>query len=242
MKRKYFASLWSLAVTGVMLVIALFAMLSTSLGWFAKNNTVTASGLSVSVKGLPETEAYLIMDGVKLDAGAADLFAEMMPGEKRTAMLYVKNLSGKSIDITLYLSAATAETDTVYEQADLYHYFGSQIRLNSIKKTDSSDILNLTGTGKYLLTLDDSLYTGGLQPTGVPIANGEHDFSAETDKQLADTLTLAEDEEITLTFEFEFVDNGENQNAYISFADSSVRGKDTLNLSRTLRLYCDYTE
>ena len=138
------------------------------------------------------------------------------------------------------MSAPTAESDSVYVESGLYHYLGTQIRLNSIMKS-GSDVLALTGTDKYLLPLEDSMYNGGLQPTGI---SEVYDFSASTNAQLANTITLASDAEATFALEFEFVDNGEVQNAYISFADSNSGDavKASLALSRTLICYYDFAE
>ena len=233
MKTKYFAPLLSIVLTGFMLAVALLAMFSPTLGWFATNKSVSASGLGVTSIGIPKTEQEII-------DGGEDVFAEMMPGERRSVTLRVKNLSGKPIIFRLYMSAPTAGSDSVYVESGLYHYFGSQIRLNSITES-GVDILAATGNERYLLTLDDSFYTNGLQPTGI---DTEYNFASATDKQLSNVISLAPNEEKTFVLEFEFVDNGEVQNAYISFANgnSSDALKASLNLSRTLICYFDFAE
>lgn len=239
MKSKYLAPLISASLTGFMLIVALLAMFSPTLGWFATNKSVSASGLSVTSVGIPKTEQEII-------DGGEDIFAEMMPGERRSVTLRVKNLSGKPIIFRLHMSAPTEASDSVYVEDGLWHYFGTQVRLNSVKIGDSdTDSLILEGADKYLLPLEDSQYTGGLPPTALEFGSGDgYDFSSLSESQLTDAINLASGEEITLTLEFEFVDNGEVQNAYISFADHSSGDavKASLNLSRTLICYFDFAE
>jgi hypothetical protein len=235
MKIKYFAPFASVFIAGALLLAAIFAYFSSSLGWFSENRTANVSGLSLTVKGIPETEEYFKVNGVKVDE-TTDVFREMTPGETRTIDLYIHNLSDKSINLLLSMSAPSAETDTAYVEDGLYHYFGSQIRLNSVKNGET-DVLTLTGANKYLLPLDDTLYTDGLQPTGI---EDEYDFTGAAPKQIGSKVTLAAGEELTLTFEFEFVDNGELQNAYISFADTSSDDEQKASMILSRKLICYY--
>lgn len=239
LKKEYAAPLLSLVMIGLLIALAFFTMLDHTLAWFANNDTVNATGMNVSARGIPETEQYLMVDGVRLEEGANELFTELMPGEIITFQLYVKNKTNKDIELGLSMAAPTENDDQPYVTDGLYHYMGTQIRINSIKNLDS-ELLSLTGNERYLLTLDDSLYIGddaSLPPTATESA---YDFSALTDKSLTSPVRIAANGELFLDIELEFVDNGISQNAYIDYGNSSSDNPAKRNLTFSRTLFCSF--
>ena len=232
-KKEYIMPLCSLMLVGTALILATIIMFNSTLGWLAKNDQVSGNGMAVSTKGVPDTEVYLSVGGVRVEEDATNIFAGLVPGENVTFSLHVNNLTDEKIGLKVLMEAPEAEDDTVYEENGLFHYFGSQLRLNSIMMNEA-DILTLTGNDRYLLTLDELLYTTNGQPTAI---NSEFDFSTQTDKELTDLIEIEGNGEIELIFTIEFVDNHELQNAYIQFGDPTNDGKKDLRLLRTL--ICD---
>ena len=230
-KKEQIVSFLSLVAVGIVLVLAIFIYSGNSFGWFSANRQVGARGMSVSPYGLPEAEVYFMVDGVRVEESAADIFADLVPGQTVDFQLYVRNMSGEKISVQLFMAAPTAEQDTVVVQNELFHYFGSQIRLNHIQN-GADDILTLFEEERYLLLLDESLYTNGLPPTAI---ENEYDFSALRDRPLTSVLELDGEEVLCLDFELEFVDNNTLQNVYIDF------GKDGDQiLARTLLCYLEF--
>ena len=232
-KKEYIKPLFSLALVGSVLVLSLMTFLGNTLGWFASNDNVSGNGMQVSVSGVPDTVLYLMVDDVRVDDNATDIFENLVPGQKVSFQLYVKNKTNKQIDFKLYMEAPTAEQDTVFVADDLYHYFGSQIRVNSVKNGDNN-LLTLSGADCYLLPLDEELYEDGLQPTAIET---EYNFSALEDRAMIPVIQIDAEGELVLDFELEFVDNNTLQNAYINF------GKiDSQTLARTLMCEVYYSE
>lgn len=221
----------SLTLVSIILLIAMFAFFNGSLAWLASNNNVTANGITVSARGTPDADVYLMIDGVRIDEGATDLFSDIVPGEKIRFKICVKNNTDENVLFRIAMAAPTADQDSEYEKDGLYHYFGSQIRINSIKNS-SDDILTLSGASCYLLPLSDALYVDGLPPTAI---DSEYDFSSLTERELTEEVEIGAGGEIFLDVELEFVDNNTLQNAYIDFGKS-----DGQTLARTLLCYLFY--
>ena len=239
-RKQYLSSISLLIMLTLALVFAVLATFDNSLAWFASNDRVDANGMSISVRGLPETEEYLMIDGERIDSSAANLFSGLTPGETATLEVYVRNKTSEKIKFKLLMAAPTEDNDTPYIVNDeLYHYFGTQIRINSAKG-NGQELLFPTSNDRYLLPLDDSLYIGedaSLPPTSI---DSEYDFSILSDKVLIDFVEIEANGEFIVELEFEFVDNNTLQNPYIDFANpnSSDPEKAALNLSRTL--ICSY--
>lgn len=232
-KKEQITSFLSLVVVGIALVIAIFVCSDNSFGWFSENPNVDGGGMSVDTRGMPEAEVYFMIDGVRIEENAADLFADLVPGQRVDFQLYVRNKSGEKITVQLFMMAPTAEQDTAVVDDGLFHYFGSQIRLNYIQN-EGDDLLTLSEEERYLLPLDKALYTNGLPPTGI---GSEYDFSALHNRMLTDAIELDAGEEICLDLELEFVDNNTLQNVYIDF------GKEGDQLfARTLLCYLAFAE
>lgn len=237
-KKEYVMPLISLITVGVVMIMAIVTMAGSTLGWYAHNDQVDANGMNISVKGMPDTEQYIIYNGNKLDDAATDIFAGMRPGDIAEFQLYIKNKTNEKIDFQLLMAEPSAEQDTPYILDGLYHYFGSQLRLNSIKSGENS-LLTLQGTDRYLLPLDEGLYTNGLQPTSI---NSEFDFSTLSERALTNVIEIDANGELVLTIQIEFVDNNTLQNAYINFGNENDDEKANLNISRTLVCYFAYQD
>ena len=222
---------YSMMLIMVAFLLALFAFFNDSLGWIASNDRVASEGMTVSVSGLPDADVYLMIDGVRVDASAADLFSDLTPGQKVSFKICVKNTTDGKISFRISMPAPTAEQDTVFVADGLYHYFGSQIRINSIKN-GSLDVLALSAADCYLLPLDEALYSDGLPPTAL---DAEYDFSLLEERNLTGEVVIDANAETFLDVELEFVDNNTLQNAYIDFGKS-----DGQTLSRTLICYLSY--
>ena len=242
-KKKMLRSLVSMISIGLVLAFSIISFLGRSVAWFSKNEKINANGVNLVAQGLPDTEQYLMIDGVRVEENATDLFSGLVPGKSVTFQLYVKNKTEKNIEFGLLLAPPTENDDIPYVIDGLYHYFGTQLRINSIKN-DESELLSLEGNERYLLTLEESLYIGAdksLPPTSV---NSEYDFSVCTHKTLTDIVTIGANGELILDIEIEFADNGILQNPYIDYGntESEDSAKAALRLSRTLLCYYSYVD
>lgn len=231
LKKEYFASLLSVIVVGAVLVVALYTFYDNSLAWFSNNKEVMAQGMSVVSRGAPKLA--ISVDNVVEDGTQAHKFTNLTPGDTVTFTISVTNKSGEPIDLRLLLGAPRQGFSTPYivqtaePNVQQYHYFDTQIRINSVKLTQgtgdsatTTEKLTLTGIDRYLMTVDESLYTNGLPPTSI---NAPYDFANAADKVLSgnNAIRLADNETVTFTLELEFVDNGQLQNAYIDFNNNS---------------------
>lgn len=245
-KKEYIMPLTSLVVVGTALVLALSMFFNSSLGWLAKNDAVEANGMNVSVRGVPDIDQYITVGGVRVSEDATNIFSALRPENnynKVEFQLHVINKTDEPINFQLFMAAPKESNDTPYVVDGLYHYFGTQIRINSIKNSDS-DVLSLVGNDRYLLTLDNALYIGdssNLPPTAI---NQEYDFNSLTEKTLTGVIEISAGDELILDFELEFVDNGTLQNAYIDFGNPNAEdtAKAALRLSRTLVCSVSYVK
>ena len=229
-KKNEITLLFSMMFIIVVLLLSIFVFFNDSLGWLASNDNVFAQGITVSAQGLPDADVYLKIDEERVEENAADLFSNLMPGQKFYFKFCVKNNSDSKIAFRIAMAAPdpNGNQDTAIVADDLYHYFGTQIRINSIKN-GSDNLLTLSGSERYLLPLDDNLYTGGLPPTAI---NGKYDFSTLKERNLTDEVVVDANSEIFLVVEMEFVDNNTLQNAYMNFGKEEGQ-----TLARTL--ICD---
>lgn len=242
MKKKYLAPLMSLLATGGLLTVALVLLFGHSFAWFSSVREPRASGMHLSVRGVPETEQYLTVGGVRVDGAAEDLFSGLTPGDTVRFSLVIVNKSGRPIVADVFLAPPTEAEDPPYEQDGKYHYFGTQLRVNSVKAGDDA-LLPLTGAERYLLTLSEELYHGDAAAPLPPTAlSSPYEFSGLPHKTLASNVAIAAGGTLTLDVEIEFVDNGLLQNPYIGHGDSasSDPAKAALTFSRTLACSYEY--
>ena len=167
--KAHIAPLLSIISTGILLILSFYIMFNDSVAWFSDNSTLASSGMSISARGVPDTEQYLIVDGVRVEKTADNLFSDLVPGKTVEFSLYVKNNTDSYIDFQLFMQAPTENDDTPYVIDGLYHYLGTQIRINSVKN-GAEELLTLVGNDRFLLRLDNSLYIGAdssLPPTSI---------------------------------------------------------------------------
>lgn len=257
LNKKYLAPLCSLFVTGALLVSILVLSLGRSFGWFARNERVSATGLSVSTVSPYKTEQVLCMpgdDGTLVpinDETAASLFSGLLPDESVTVYLRIVNSEAIALDTTLLLSAPTAQTDSAVrtdENDPNYYYFGSQIRVKSIlpcnqngvvAEGNGQDLRIVQGKEAFLLTLPDSFYTGDVTKDTVKQGVGTttaYDFSTASPKTLANDIEVAAGSTVYLAITFEFAENDQVQNPYINFGVAGTDPQGTLSR----RLLCSY--
>ena len=265
LNKKYLAPICSLFVTGGLLITIAVLTLGSSFGWFSNNDKVSASGISVSSVSPYQTSQVMcqLVDGslVPMDGTALDVLSGMVPGDTQTAYVRIENKELAALNMELLLSAPregisdTVVTETV-DGTTNYYYFGSQIRVTSIRTcnvsgTASGNELRIVhGKDAFLLTMPDGFYTGDTTSDEVKQGVGvtaEYDFSTAAQKKLTGAITVpaatkdADTGDVTpgviyLAITFEFAENGQEQNPYIGFGTGSSRGA----LSR--QLLCWYTE
>ena len=173
---------------------------------------------------------------------SAPIFNDLNPGDKIALKLSFENNESSVRYLSLSMLAPTAENEkpimhdsnhevtTDPNAAVRYHYFGSQIRINSVGEKEIN---------KYLL--ETTPLTGGFQQTY--IESNEGIFADLTDTALvpytqgaSNNFALAGNGTITdVIIVFEFVDNSTIQNAYINFGASEDQV-----CKRTL--YCTFEE
>lgn len=255
----------SLLLLAIFLCTSVFIYLQKSFGWFSDNDEVSASGISVqsgSGAAIDIAMSYAKFNGSKTAAdiealtytnigttASAPIFNQLSPGDKIALKLSFKNNESSVRYLSLSMLAPTANNEkpimhdsnhavtTDPEEAVRYHYFGSQIRINSVSVN--------SGFGPtYLLTTEFiSGSNNTLQTTYVEKENISNLFNNLSDVQLVpytqgtgNNFALAGNGTTTdVIIVFEFVDNSTIQNAYINFG--SQEGQ---LCQRTL--YCTFEE
>lgn len=146
------------------------------------------------------------------------------------------------VPIIIHNESGKVVASTTDGAAYSYYYFGSQLRINSMVLVkgslygDSTLVYQQTGQGKYLLPTTslgydkngvkgDIYQVTGLSATGVtaPVTFPTtamlltNDFTLPAATEADGTVTPSS---VVIKVEVEFVDNRENQNAYIKFGQS----------------------
>jgi hypothetical protein len=199
-----------------------------------------------------------LVDGslVPMDGAASDVLSGMVPGDTQTAYVRIENSELEALSMELLLSAPNGLSDATVPVDGMYYYFGSQIRVTSIRTCDvsgtasGSELRIVKGKEAFLLTMPNGFYTGDLTSDEVKQGVGvtaEYDFSTAAQKKLTGAITVpaatkdADTGDVTpgviyLAITFQFAENGQEQNPYIGFGTGSSRG----TLSR--QLLCWYSE
>ena len=259
LNKKYLSQLCSLFVTGALLISIVALVLGKSYGWFARNERVSATGLSISTVSPYKTEQVLCMpesSGTLVplnDETAASLFSNLLPGESVTVYLKIFNSEDIALSTTLLLSAPTALTDSAVRTDETdpnYYYFGSQIRVKSILPCNENGVVTggndqdlriVQGKEAFLLTMSDSFYIGDVTKDTVKQGVGTttaYDFSTASPKQLTEEIEVAAGTTVYLAITFEFVENGQVQNPYINFGVAGTASQGALSR----QLLCHYTK
>ena len=241
MRKKYIAPALSLVLVGVLLACTLVLFFGRSFAWFSINDRNRISGIHISASGVPDTEQYLMVGGVRLDDAEGVLFSDLVPGDTVTFEVCIVNKTNKAIECRRMLAPPTEDEEQPYIKDERYHYMGTQLRIDSVKSGEQ-ELLSLTGNERYLLPLDDSLYIGedhSLPPTSIA---EEYDFTPSVYRDLTPNIEIAAGGTLVLEVEIEFVDNGLLQNAYIEYGNlaSEDPAKGSLRFSRTLVCYSHY--
>lgn len=245
----------SLLLLAIFLCTSVFIYLQKSFGWFSDNDEVSASGLSVqSGSGAAVNISMSYQkngtgDFIAIDSSStAPIFKDLNPGDKIALKLSFTNNESTVRYLSLSMLAPTAENekpimhDSNHEvttdpgAAVRYHYFGSQIRINSVS-------VNADFDPTYLLTTEFISGSDTLQKTYVEKENISNLFNNLSDVQLvpytqgaSNNFELAGNGATTdVIIVFEFVDNSTIQNAYINFGASADQV-----CKRTL--YCTFEE
>lgn len=242
----------SLLLLAIFLCTSVFIYLQKSFGWFSDNTEVSASGLSVqSSEGLDvraefaepgEGGGYIVPD--IQDAENLNAFNNLLPGQTCTVYLKVSNYTTSNVKVSLSLAAPSDsdETPIIHDASgnvvsalpdphDGYkvHYFGSQLRINSVTCVGGSMAEGnrpavssaLSDQARYLL--ETNLISGtDMQAT---YTSELITLSSLSDKKLTTDFVLpaaastadADATYVVLAIEVEFVDNRDVQNAYIDF-------------------------
>ena len=178
----------SLLLLAIFLCTSVFIYLQKSFGWFSDNDEVSASGLSVqsgSGAAVNISMSYAKFNGNKTAAdiealtytnigttASAPIFKDLNPGDKIALKLSFKNNESSVRYLSLSMLAPTAENEkpimhdsnhdvtTNPSEAVRYHYFGSQIRINSVS-------VNADFDPTYLLTTEFISGSNTLQKTYV---------------------------------------------------------------------------
>lgn len=251
----------SLLLLSIFLCTSVFIYLQKSFGWFSDNDEVSASGLSVQSGTGANVNIRLARDldedgtieaNEYFEEDAYPIFSELIPDNDEPLVVYVvfENKESDPISVSLSMLAPTEEDDipilhdehheitTDPTKAERFHYFGSQIRLNSITVGGTKTTLN-----KYLLETTALGENTGYQTTYVDQA---YDFSTTTDITLISPeapLTIPAGQTVMVALEFQFVDNQTIQNAYINFGKQININEDTYYTSVCKRtLYCTFEE
>ena len=247
----------SLLLLAIFLCTSVFIYLQKSFGWFSDNDEVSASGISVQSgtgAAIDIAMSYAKFGGDKTVAeikaltytnigttASAPIFNGLLPGDKIALKLSFTNNESSVRYLTLSMLAPTEENETPIitsvttsggSSTNRYHYFGSQIRINSVGEKEIN---------KYLL--ETTPLTGGFQQTYYEKpTEDDHVFNKAanaTDIQLytqSDSIALAGEGDTTdVIIVFEFVDNSTIQNAYINFGSQAGQ-----LCQRTL--YCTFEE
>lgn len=241
----------SLLLLAIFLCTSVFIYLQKSFGWFSDNDEVSASGISVqSGTGAAidiamsyqknETGDFIAIN----ESSTAPIFRDLLPGDKIALKLSFTNNESNVRYLTLSMLAPTEDNEkpimhdsnhavtTDPEEAVRYHYFGSQVRINSVGEKEIN---------KYLL--ETTPLTGGFQQTYYEKPTEDDNVfnktANATDIQLytqSDSIALAGNGTTTdVIIVFEFVDNSTIQNAYINFGSQAGQ-----LCQRTL--YCTFEE
>ena len=244
----------SLLLLSIFLCTSVFIYLQKSFGWFSDNTEVSTSGLSVqSSEGLDVRAEFAEPDssaegGYSVpniqDAENLNAFNDLLPGQTRTVYLKVSNYTTSNVKVSLSLAAPNAndEKPIIHNASGnvvsalpnphtgyKVHYFGSQLRINSVTCVGGSMAENarpavssaLSGQARYLL--ETNLITGtDMQATytsDLITLSSLSNKKLTTDFVLPAAASTAETDATyaILAIEVEFVDNRDVQNAYIDF-------------------------
>lgn len=231
----------ALIMKGVSLVVVFATLVSAyaafsmnaTLGWFSKNNTVTANGMITQAYQSTFRVTYIPVELTRdpnephAITGKTDI-----PGEKQTVitkdteMLNGLRVPGqsKAFDITITNIGAYPVTLTSFGfdapgvADDVPKYLDGKLCYLS---TELATRLVLTSEGKMIEAAHDDNFPGRYlreETDGVAGVAGQIDFFDWLEENT--TIVLNPKESVTFTIEITFVDDGNNQNVFKNFAEN----------------------
>jgi hypothetical protein len=170
------------ALTFIVLVVLIVGYLSSSFGWFAKNDSVKGSGISVSVEGISVEITQISSAGGVVDNDSLSVaFSNLCPGDTVTVSVEItcyKELESLSVSL-----CAPQGCETPVQSEGKNYYFGSQIIMSSVLY--NGEALGIDAVGKSLMSNEPENgwgVTGELVPTDIaihsvaPLTVGKHYF------------------------------------------------------------------
>ena len=224
----------SLLVVSIALVAAYVAIsMNMTLGWFAKNNTVTASGMVTQAYDANFQVSYQRVDTDSDEVLSKDFLAAVkVPGQSITFTVTVTNVGLYPAEVTsVGLKLPTAAQDVpIYDpDQDEYRYLSTELTTEVLKATTTNtaytlEIQDITPgntedvNSKFLRTEENGAqainYFDWLKCTvKQPAETGDTVTYASTD-----VIILAKGESITFTIKITFEDKG-NQNVYKNYVE-----------------------
>jgi hypothetical protein len=137
------------AVMFTVLCALIFGYFATSFGWFAKNESVNGSGISVSVEGIGVEITQISSAGGVVDNDSLSVaFSNLCPGDTVTVSVEItcyKELESLSVSL-----CAPQGCETPVQSEGKNYYFGSEILISSVYYNNSP--LTIDAVGKSLLS------------------------------------------------------------------------------------------
>lgn len=239
----------SLVVVLVALVAAYVAVsMNSTLGWFAKNNTVTASGMITqaydarfkvtytNVKLTENEDGTISKDqGTSYEDPREIITGVKVPGHSVTFDITIQNIGPYAVNVTaIGLEAPTLEEDKPKIDYDkdgkvVYRYLSTELTTDVIMVTSKSK--DDEGNDKiqpYDINDDSDARYLRDRDTGVADRINYFDWV-----DLDEGITLNPKDSITFTIEMTFVDATYDQNIFKNFADEGAC---------TRRIFINYDE
>ena len=201
----------SLVAVFAMLVVSIVAVIPLSLGWFAKNEQVTANGMHLNAYDAKFSIEYADEKGTKTDLDKI-MQKLRVPGQKVTFDITVKNVGLYDVELTsIGLEAPTHADEKPLVKDGGYYYLSTELST----KVDSAKVTK----GKTVSTIATSDGVADRRLRDENLVAGRINYFDWLENQ---SVTLGKGDSITLTVTIEFVDTGEEQNDYKYFASKGL--------------------
>lgn len=200
----------SLLVVSIALVAAYVAIsMNMTLGWFAKNNTVTASGMVTQAYDANFQVSYQRVDTDSDEVLSKDFLAAVkVPGQSITFTVTVTNVGLYPAEVTsVGLKLPTVAQDVpIYDpDQDEYRYLSTELTTQVLEATvnrKNKEFITLNSNGSQFLR-DES---------------GAAEIDYFQWLMVTSPITLEKGESITFTIKITFEDKG-NQNVYKNYVE-----------------------
>ena len=215
----------SLVVVFATLVASYAALtMNKTLGWFAKNETVSANGMITQAYTSTFKVTFLNVTTNESYTGPADILANVkVPGQVVTVDITVQNTGIYSVDLTgigLEAPQVGEEIPKLYEGD--YYYLGTQLNTWLSEVTTSNSKTEVT-----LKTFNDPVdpknppdHSKGAQFLRTGDTSGRINYM---DWVTSGAITLEPQDSVTFTVVLHFKDDGKVQNAYKNFGEDGSK-------------------